>query len=274
MSFPFAAAMTLVAILTLLIWSVVDASFGDLIDYTLISLRLRSSWGFNLTPSRAWGKLGARMVLLAALLCLGLISIVLVLGASLATSPEHLWKWHAIAASVLSIGWLGAVLYCERLSELAFPIRVRWRLSRFTRLAEHLAAHWPVSDCDFPDVGEYTMDADYPWMLTARQGLMYPFWETGGMFIRNGAKDVVRFDLRSHPEWKLEYIPSGEGPASFDDVFSEFSIHYELTQSRQLAPSMFLTRYEPGGLFDVSEQGGEQIRQVASKLTESLRPSK
>ena len=232
----------------LMLWILVDSSFGIMLDVVLIDLKLRDDLGIDMRGVHSPGELGGRIALLvvlaiAALICVSIFVVFCVSQHRTSLSLRSLF----LTMTLLCV-WLALFGTYHKLLHWGLIWRVWTKASAFESIGQKLVSCWPTTNGHIDFVGEYNVDSESPrHLITTSSKQMYPIGEVIGPFIRFHSKERVSFDLAAQETWLVNYCVDERPPTSFADQFSDLEVRYTLKRSVRITDRLYLNQYEVEG---------------------------
>ena len=245
-SYETLCVFSVIAVLCLGAWKLLDASFSYAVSLLLIGVGLLKHPGVDLAPYRRADLLGVRSAIL--LLLAVIISGSLALMAYQAFAVGAPYK--VIIVGVLLTAFCLTLFVGERIERACLRFRLWIQRNQFYSVAESLINSWPC-ESQIRSVGKHeysiTVDRKAPLaLLIDQQESDCPFWEAIGPVIRKvpGQEDRICMDLTGRLECTVEYLPCGTHPTSFLEEFEDFAIHFGVLDWKSLGRSLALVQYD------------------------------
>lgn len=239
-SFGVAYVLSVVMLLTFVVWIVIDASF----PYVLHSIRIAFGGGnYSSTEAAlsACDVLGLRLPVFTIFTLVALMSLASIIARLFVGKRFGRSILGMTLATALVAAWLSLFISYDKLMCWGLELRVRRALPRFKKAAAHLLCQWPIQSGSLPEAGEYYVVSGSPERLfvPSAPSTRCVFGETFGPFIRRLKKGGIQFTLPYQCEWVIEYHPN-DGPAR---PYRLSGTEHEVVEAIDLEPCWYLVRY-------------------------------
>lgn len=249
-SFRNSTVVAIVALSTLFVWPIFDASYRYVSWLVRVNVGLErvtaadpavdaagiTAW--MLSIANEWGRLGLRVKLLYLLYTAAFV-------ASIAVIVQARRKKSAVRF-VIAVGllccWLG--LFGSRSTIEHWSIRQQALsvLPKIETTATALIENWPAKSTRIPPDVDVVVSAErYPNTLIVTGRRSYPIREDFGHTIERSPVGAIRFALRGAYDCTLEYHPADSQPATYTSEFGSPSP--KIVSAIQLKKHWYLVRY-------------------------------
>lgn len=251
-SFAMAATASVLLLVVVIVWILIDPMFSDAVELTMIDLRLHPHPGFNQSiMDEMHAELRGRSWLLAVFSLLAIMSSALMLGRLFVGTSGGRSIAAMLTASAVVAGWPLLLTQFDRFREYSIAWRIKRQIPELKVLAQRLNADWPVESLEIPPYGAFQGDEEHPNLLMTLDSEPSLFTENLGHFVyRQGDAILFEFGAAYDRPFFVEFRKDGTEPRSFEEAFPNFVTVYQLEETHGLGDGVYLSRYQESTKFE------------------------